>query len=96
MSLKQLASWKSYAFYSWSPGSYDYTLASWNVVALGELPLLWVLFLKAGWDFRKVTIWLKANLIWVLKAIYSQGLMALFAWATQNPRYLTIAGGLSP
>ena len=95
MSLKQLASWKSYAFYSWFPGSYDYTLSSWNVEALVEWLVPWVLFLKAGWDFRKVTIRLKANLILVLKAIYSQGLMALFAWATQNPRYMTISGGFS-
>ena len=86
MSLKQLASWKSYAFYSWSPGSYDYTLASWNVEALVEWLVPWVLFLKAGWDFRKVTIRLKAN---------SQGLMALFAWATQNTRYMTISGRFS-
>ena len=95
MSLKQLASWKSYALYSWFPGSNDYTLSSWNAVALVEWLVPWVLFLKAGWDFRKVTIRLKANLILVLKAIYSQGLMALFAWATQNPRYMTIAGGFS-
>ena len=81
MSLKQLASWKSYAFYSWFPGSYDYTLSSWNVEALVEWLVPWVLFLKAGWDFRKVTIRLKAN---------SQGLMALFAWATQNTRYFTL------
>ena len=95
MSLKQLASWKSYAFYSWFPGSYDYTLSSWNVEALVEWLVPWVLFLKAGWDFRKVTIRLKANLILVLKAIYSQGLMALFAWATQNTRYMTISGRFS-
>ena len=86
MSLKQLASWKSYAFYSWFPGSYDYTLSSWNVEALVEWLVPWVLFLKAGWDFRKVTIRLKAN---------SQGLMALFAWATQNTRYMTISGRFS-
>ena len=91
--MSKLASWKSYAFYFWFPGSHDYTLASWNVEALVEWFVPWVLFLKAGWDFRKVTIRLKANLILVLKAIYSQGLMALFAWATQNPRYVTISGG---
>ena len=84
--MSKLASSISYAFYSWSPGSYDYTLASWNVEALVEWLVPWVLFLKAGWDFRKVTIRLKAN---------SQGLMALFAWATQNTRYMTISGRFS-
>ena len=93
--LETTCSWKSYAFYSRFPGSYDYTLSFWNVEALVEWLVPWVLLLKAGWDFRKVTIRLKANLILVLKGIYSQGLMALFAWATQNTRYMTISGRFS-
>ena len=39
-----------------------------------------------------VTILVNANLMLVFKAMYSQGLIALFARVNQNPGYMTIGG----